>query len=73
MFKPSVYSAPKLVDVSGLKLWSIENMQNGNKYYVIHPFWSKKYINELLGLNDTSIDFQLINSFEILHTPQNIF
>ena len=48
-------------------------MQNGNKYYVIHPFWSKKYINELLGLNDTSIDFQLINSFEILHTPQNIF
>lgn len=73
MLKPSIYSPPKLREINGLNLWSIENIKNGKKYFVIHPFWSKIYMEKLLGLSIDSADSKLINSFEVLHMPQNIF
>ncbi|WP_446892536.1 DEAD/DEAH box helicase [Acinetobacter sp. NS4_7] len=72
MFKPAVYTTPKLVDMDGLKLWSIQDLQSEKIYYVIHPFWSQvfileKYKDYLKG------DFEFVNSFEVLHMPQNKF
>jgi len=56
-----------------LRLGVIHNIKNEKKYYVIHPFWSKKCVEELLGVDSNSDETKFLNSFEILHTPQDIF
>ena len=73
MLKPSVYALPEFKEINGLKLGVIHNKKIGKKYYVIHPFWSKKYVKELLGVDSNSDEIEFLNSFEILHTPQDIF
>jgi len=72
MFTPSVYTTPQLVDMDGLKLWSIQDLQSGKIYYVVHPFWSQIFISEKYK-DCLKGDYEFVNSFEVLHMPQNKF
>ncbi len=72
LMRPSIYTKPKLLEFRGVEFWSISNSKKNEIYVVVHPFWSKTYLEDMFN-KDNLFPMKIINSFELLNMPQDIF